>query len=271
MDGYSPSSYGDAMSDVYDDWYRDVSDVDATVERLEAEGHRERSAEGALRVLELGAGTGRLALPLAARGHDVTALDISDAMLDRLRAADPDALVTAVRGDMAGPLPAGPFDLVFVAYNSLFLLTDDKRQAACFAAVAAALAPSGCFVVEAFVPTMDEAGVPGSSVSSVDVRSITAGRVVLSVSVTDANRQRVDGQFVDLTDGAPVRLRPWSIHFSTPDQLDEMATVAGFTRAHRTSNMDGRPFDAHSSHHVTVYRRGTSHEEAPDPRGVAQS
>lgn len=276
MDGYTPASYGDGMSEVYDDWYRDVSDVGATVERLEAEGRREGPCTGPLSVLELGAGTGRLALPIAALGHDVTALDISAGMLDRLRDADPHGSVTAVLGDMAGPLPTGPFDVVFVAYNSLFLLTADGHQAKCFAAVAAALAPSGCFVVEAFVPSTDEAGPNDDSVggdsptSRVGVRSLTVGRVVLSVSVTDNDRQRVDGQFVELTDGAPVRLRPWSIRFSTPAQLDAMATAAGFERIHRTSDMAGHPFGGHSCHHVTVYRRVPSPEEAPDIRGVAQ-
>lgn len=276
MDGYHPASYGDGMSEVYDDWYRDVSDVGATVERLEAEGRQEGPATGPLSVLELGAGTGRLAIPLAALGHHVTALDISAGMLDRLRDADPQGSVTPVLGDMAGPLPTGPFDVVFVAYNSLFLLTADGHQAKCFAAVADALEPSGCFVVEAFVPSTDESGPDDGSVSvaapssSIGVRSLTAGQVVLSVSVTDHDRQRVDGQFVELTDGAPVRLRPWSIRFSTPAQLDQMATAAGLERIHRTSDMTGQPFGGHSSDHVTVYRRAPSPEEAPDTRGVAQ-
>ena len=81
-------------------------------------------------------GTGRLAIPLAGLGHDVTGIDVSAAMLDRLRAADAGQRVTAVLGDMVDDLPAGPFDVVFVAFNSLFMLTDPDRQQACFAAVA---------------------------------------------------------------------------------------------------------------------------------------
>ena len=80
MDGYGPSTYGDRFADVYDDWYADVSDVDATVGRVAA------LAGPGGRVLELGAGSGRLAVPLAARGLDVWAVDASPAMLDRLRA-----------------------------------------------------------------------------------------------------------------------------------------------------------------------------------------
>ena len=87
MRGYDATSYGDAFADVYDSWYHDVSDVDATVDLI-----RSLAGSGG-RVLELGVGTGRLAMPMAAAGLRVTGVDSSERMLDRLRAADPDGTV----------------------------------------------------------------------------------------------------------------------------------------------------------------------------------
>src|SRR5262245_66138766 len=99
MQGYRPETYGDRIADIYDELFAGVSDVAATVSFLDSLVTARPS-----RVLELAVGTGRLAIPLAARGHDVTGIDISTAMLDRLRAADPDQRVTAVHGDMVDEL-----------------------------------------------------------------------------------------------------------------------------------------------------------------------
>lgn len=244
MKGYVPESYGDGFADVYDDWYQGVSNVDDTIALIERIG-----AAAPLRILELAVGTGRLAIPLARRGHAVTGIDISAAMLDVLARSDPDGLVTAVTGDMVDDIPPGPFDVVFVAYTSLFMLTDPTRQAACFATVAGVLAPGGAFVVEAFVPF--DPPRPGSDVS---LRSMTASTVVLSVSTTDAERQRVDGHFIELTDGAPVRLRPYSLRYSTPSELDAFATTAGMRLVDRFEDFGRAPFDPESSpRHVSVY------------------
>ncbi len=246
MDGYDDTSYGDGFADVYDEWYADVSDVDTTVATL-----LELVDGGS--VLELGVGTGRLALPLAVAGRPlgvtVTGIDTSTAMLDRLAARDTDDLVCARRGDMAGPLPDGPFDLVFVAYNTLFNLTDPARQADCFGAVAGVLRPGGRFVVEAFVPPTDH----GRS-SDVSVRSVAADRVVLSVSVQDPDRQVAEGQFVEFTEAGGVRLRPWSIRYASVAELDETAGAAGLDLEHRWESFARGPFVDESDRHVTVYR-----------------
>ena len=245
MERYDDTSYGDAFADVYDDWYADVSDVAATVETL-----LELARHG--RVLELGVGTGRLAIPLAragaAHGVRVAGIDTSSAMLDRLAASDGDGLVDGRLGNMAGPLPDGPFDLVFVAYNTLFNLTTAASQTACFEAVSRALAPGGRFVVEAFVPSDD--GGPDSDVS---VRSMAADRVVLSVSTRDPDRQVAEGQFVEFTEAGGVRLRPWSIRYCSVSELDDMAERAGFELEHRWGSFARDAFGAGSERHVSVY------------------
>lgn len=241
--GYDDQSYGDGFADVYDDWYADITDVEATTTTL-----TELAAGG--RVLELGIGTGRLALPLAAGGVDVHGVDSSAAMLDRLRVKSGADRVRAVVGDMVDGLPDGPFSLVFVAYNTFFSLLSSERQEACFAAVTSRLSPGGVFAIEAFVPD------PGhASASSVTVRSVHVDRVVLSVSSADPDAQRAEGQYIDITEAGGVRLRPWSIRWATPAQLDEMAARTGLQLTERWGGFDRTPFDADSARHVSIYRR----------------
>lgn len=241
MRGYGASSYGDGFADVYDDWYRGISDVGATV------GTLAELADGGP-VLELGVGTGRLAIPLAAAGVEVTGVDASDAMLARLASKDGAGRVTVARGDMVDDLPAGPFALAFVAYNTLFNLVTAERQQECFRAVAARLRPGGRFVVEAFVPTPQ----PGPEVA---VRSLESDRVVLSVSVRDDANQRAEGHFVELTESGGVRLRPWSIRYAPPAELDRMAVDAGLELQERWEDFARNAFTSDSDRHVSVYRR----------------
>lgn len=247
MRGYDDASYGDGFADVYDEWYDGLSDVVATTATL-----LELAAGGP--VLELGVGTGRLAIPLAeagaAAGVTVHGVDTSAAMLDRLAAKPGGPLVRASLGDMVDGLPDGPFGLVFVAYNTFFGLLTDERQRACMSAVAARLAPGGAFAIEAFVP--DDAVAAQSGVT---VRSVSVDRVVLSVSTSDPAAQTAEGQYVDITEAGGVRLRPWSIRWATPAQLDEMAAATGLHLAQRWAGFGREPFDADSVRHVSVYRK----------------
>jgi SAM-dependent methyltransferase len=246
VDGFDASTYGDAFADVYDDWYPGVSDVADTVDRIVDLATATSGKPG--RVLELGVGTGRLAVPMADAGLVVHGVDASAAMLDRLRAKDADGRVTATLGDMVADLPSGPFDVALVAYNTLFNLTRPGEQAACFAAVARCLRPGGRFVVEAFVPDTSLSG------SAVTVRSMAVDRVVLSVSVHDPTTSTAQGQFVELRDGDGVRLRPWSIRYATPAELDAMAVAAGFALEQRWTSFTDERFDDDADRHVSVYR-----------------
>ncbi|WP_040492454.1 class I SAM-dependent DNA methyltransferase [Ilumatobacter nonamiensis] len=243
MRGYDSTSYGDGFADVYDEWYSDVTDVDATVSRMLT-----LTGAGGT-VLELGVGTGRLAGPMAAAGLRVTGIDSSAAMLERIAAQPGGDSVVAIHGDMVRDLPDGPFDSCLVAYNTLFNLLDQAEQRECFRVVAARLPPGGCFVVEAIVP--DPTAPAGGDVS---VRSIAADRVVLSVSDHRPHDQRTTGQFVELTEAGGVRLRPWAIRWAPPEELDAMATDAGFTLEERFADMAGNPYDEAADHHVSVYR-----------------
>ncbi|HET9601927.1 MAG TPA: class I SAM-dependent methyltransferase [Acidimicrobiales bacterium] len=246
VEGFEPPAYGEAMADVYDEWYAGVSDVEATVAALV----RLSDMAGGGRVLELGVGTGRLAIPLAKTGLTVTGIDVSPAMLARLLAKPGGDRVDVLVGDMADDLPAGPFSVAFVAFNTFFGLDSADAQARCFVEVASRLDPRGCFVVEAFVP--DDEIIEGGD--RVEVRSLSADRVVLTVSRHDAAAQRAQGQFVELTESGGVRLRPWSLRYAPPAELDAMADHAGLALAHRWAAWDETPFTPDSPHHVSVYR-----------------
>ena len=245
VEGYADNTYGDSFADVYDDWYGTVSDIEATTAAVAVlAAHRPD-----LPVLELGIGTGRLALPLAAAGIDVVGIDASRAMLDVLERKAPATGVRWLQGDMVDDLPPGPFSVVFVAYNTLFNLRTALRQQQCFAAVAERLAPGGAFVVEAFVPSTTE-----DVRDAISIRSLTAGRVVLSVSRSDPSTQTADGQYIDITEAGGVRLRPWSVHWSTPAQLDAMASTVGLHLAERWADFAQAPFTPSSERHVSVWR-----------------
>ncbi|MEO6651952.1 MAG: class I SAM-dependent methyltransferase [Ilumatobacteraceae bacterium] len=242
MEGYDDTTYGESFADVYDEWYGAISDVDATVSALADLANRQA-------VLELGVGTGRLAVPLAEAGVAVTGIDTSTAMLARLADRDREHLVHAIHGSMVDDLPDGPFGLAFVAYNTLFNLRTAAEQQACFVAVARCLAPGGRFAVETFVA--DPADGPADDVS---VRSVQADRVVLSISVRRPADQVAEGSFVEFTQAGGVRMRPWSIRYSTLAELDAAAIAAGFTVEHRWLSFAREPFSPGSDRHVTVYR-----------------
>ena len=264
MHGYHDASYGDAFADVYDEWYEgreelgDTATIVATLAEL----------AGAGPVLELGVGTGRLAIPLAATlagsmggtlgpagpglgPATLHGLDASAPMLQRMAAKPGGGAVVAHQGDMVDGLPDGPFTLVFAAYNTFFNLLSEARQQACFHAVARRLAPGGHFVVEAFVAADDAAA--GRDVA---VKSVTADRVVLSVSVSDPAAQTAEGQYVEFTEAGGVRLRPWSVRWSTPAQLDAMAAAAGLRLVHRWHDFARRQFGPDSDRHVSVFANG---------------
>ena len=245
MRGYDHRSYGEGFADVYDEWYADVTDVDATVRRMVD------VAGGEGRVLELGVGTGRLAVPMAAAGLRVVGIDSSEAMLAKLRERDTASTVEAVLGDIAGDLPAGPFDAVLVAYNTIFNLLGEQDQPRLFQRVAERLAPGGVVRRRGIRASAD--ATDGSS--EVTVRSMAVDHVVLSVSVNRPDEQVAEGQFVQFSEAGGVRLRPWSIRWATPEQLDSMAAAAGLHLDARLGDMTGTAFTDDSAQHVSVYRR----------------
>ncbi|MET0727038.1 MAG: class I SAM-dependent methyltransferase [Acidimicrobiales bacterium] len=261
MEGYDASTYGDRFAEVYDDWYGDITDVEACARHLAA-------LAGGGPALELGIGSGRLALPLVRRGVAVHGIDTSPAMIEQLRAKPGGEDIPVTLADMADLSVLGParFTLVFVAFNTLFNLPSEAQQRRCIAGAAALLTPAGALVIEAFVPADP---VAGSAEASVTPRRIHADEVVLTVSQVDHRAQTISGQHVHLRESG-TRLRPWHLRYATPEQLDTMAGAAGLELVDRVADWDGGPFDESSSVHVSTYRRasvrGVPEHPPADPR-----
>lgn len=255
MQDYHPGTYGEAFADMYDEWYSDVTDAPACVAAV-----MRLAAGGA--VLELGAGTGRLALPLAAGGAEVWALDASRAMLSALVAKPGSDRVHLVLGDMARPplRPGAGFAVVLCAFNALFNLPDLAEQRLCLEAAAALLAPGGRLIVETSLPggapdpeTGDLAAAAEFETDAVDVKTIEADRVVLSAWQHRSATQEIRGQMIDITP-AGIRLRPWQLHYRTAPQLDAAARDAGLALQERWSDWGGRRFDpVLSTEQIAVY------------------
>jgi SAM-dependent methyltransferase len=239
---WDDSAYGRGFADVYDDWYHDLTDLDACSDAIVA-----LAGLSGAPVLELGIGTGRIAVALIARHLGVVGIDVSPEMVAQLRTKPGGADIDVVIGDMVDELPAGPFGVVLAAYNTVFNLMSHARQQALFSAVAPRLAPGGSLVVEASVPRFDDHG------DAIGLRTMTADTVVLSVARYDIESHRAQGQFVQFTNGS-VRLRPWQICWSTPEQLDDFAARAGLELVSRSADWIGTSFSDTAPQHVSVYR-----------------
>lgn len=144
MEEYTASTYGDRIARAYDGFYGPV-DVSERTDLL-------KELAGGGRALELGIGTGTFALPLAARGVDVHGIEISEAMVDQLRAKEGGDTMPVSISDFADVEVEGAFSLIFVISNTFFMLTEQEDQIRCFQNVASHLDGSGVFVVHAFVP-----------------------------------------------------------------------------------------------------------------------
>lgn len=236
--------YDDRQAHAYDDRYAERSaEVPPLVEFLAALG-----SPGP--VLELGIGTGRLALPLAGRGLEVHGIDASGPMVERLRAKAGGDGIPVVVGDFAdvGKLVDAEYRLVFVAFNTLFELDTQDDQVRCFAGVAHHLAPGGAFVVEAFAPDLTRLD------QHLSVSMVEAGVVRLQATRHDPLEQRVSGHSMSITDGG-VDLWPWAIRYASVPELDLMARLAGLRLRERWAGWEREPFTAASTRHVSVYER----------------
>jgi len=230
-----PSTYGDRIADVYDDWYGGATDVEGTVATVARYGSS---------VLELGIGTGRLAVPMLEAGLDVAGIDASGAMVDRLRAKVGDRIPVTVADFTDVPVPDRErrYDVVLLAFNALLNLTSTDAQVRC-------LRRCGEIASNVLVETF----VPGDAApsSAVEVRDVTPDEVRLSAYRIEDDV--VTGSIVSITESG-IRLRPWSVRLTTPEQLDAVASDAGLAVAERWSSWRGDRFNAESDRSITLYR-----------------
>ena len=248
MNDYTAATYGDKIAEVYDQMYPMRANVAPAVDAL-----TKLAGNGA--ALELGIGTGRIALPLAERGIEVHGIDASEAIVAQMRAKPGGAAIPVTITDFSDfslkdSHGDRKFSLVYVVFNTLFQATSQQAQVRCFRSVAAHLADGGVFLVEAFVPD------PTRFTRN---QNISAGRVesdLVSIDIShhDPVNQFVRSQHVFLTESG-IELYPVQVRYSWPSELDLMAQLAGMRLRERWSNWDGSPFIASSEFHISIYQK----------------
>ena len=240
--GADEGYFGESVAARYDDasWSMfDPEVIGPTVDLLP-----ELAGDGA--ALEFAIGTGRIALPLAERGVKVAGIDNSEAMLERLREKPGADKVDARVGDIAATRVEGAFSLVFLVFNTIFNLTTQDGQVACFANAAAHLDAGGRFVIEARVPELQRLPL-GQTV--LPWRADPTG---MSYYVYDVVTQRLSGQHYYFDDGK-VEASPTEMRYAWPSELDLMARLAGLPLEHRWGGWRREPFTHLSPAHVSVY------------------
>jgi SAM-dependent methyltransferase len=206
----------------------------------------ELAGDGA--ALELGIGTGRVAVPLSERGVRVSGIDLSEAMVARLREKPGAASIEVAIGDFATTRIPGEFSVVFLVFNTIFNLVTQDAQVACFENAAAHLKPGGCFVIETAVPDLQRLP-PGQSI--IPFRAAPDG---ISFDVYDVVTQRFSSQHFVFEDGR-VRAFPVEFRYAWPAELDLMARVADLELRDRWGDWRREPFTALSGSHVSVYTK----------------
>ncbi|MFD3504933.1 class I SAM-dependent DNA methyltransferase [Streptomyces sp. NPDC058676] len=203
---------------------------------------------GTGRALELGIGTGRIALPLSRRGVEVHGIDLSRAMTDRLRAKPGGEAIGVTIGDFATTRVAGGFSVACLVFNTIMNLTTQDAQVDCFRNAAAHLEPGGCFVVEVMVPDLRRLP-PGQNAVPFHV-----GSTRLGFDTYDVATQSMSSHHVEVEDG---RGSFWSIPFRYvwPAELDLMARLAGMRLRERWDGWTRQPFTGESRQHVSVWEK----------------
>jgi SAM-dependent methyltransferase len=239
--------FGEAVAARYDESSADMfapAVADPVVDFL-----ADLAGQGA--ALELGIGTGRIALPLARRGIRVYGIDLSEAMVARLRAKPGGEQVTVTIGDFATTTVDGRFSVAYLVFNTIMNLTTQDGQVACFQNVAAQLDPGGCFVIEVMVPALQRLP-PGET-----VRPFTVTPTHLGFDEYDVASQGLISHHYTVVDDK-LELVSMPFRYVWPSELDLMARLAGMTLRERWSGWNREPFTSDSTSHVSVWEKPAS-------------
>ncbi len=242
-DGYDAGAYGREVGADYDRFYGDVPETDACVARLAA------WAGPGGRVLEFGLGSGRLALPLAARGLDVHGIEGSPEMDALLRDKPGGEDIAVTIGNFADTVLDERFDLVVLALNTIFGMPSQADQVECFRNAARHLRPGGRFLVEAFV--LDPSQFRDGPV--ITPRLWGTERVELQVQAYDPHTQRVDTRNLHIGEQG-IRVLSVMNQYAAPRELDLMAQIAGLELEGRWGGWRDEEFTVLSRSHVSLYR-----------------
>ena len=203
---------------------------------------------GGGRALELGIGTGRIALPLAQRGVPVHGIELSKAMVARLRAKQGGEDIGVTIGNFATTTVDGTFSVGYLVFNTILNLTTQAAQVACFRNVAAHLEPGGCFVLEVGVPELQRLP-PGETLRAFHVSETRWG-----LDEYDVATQGLTSHHFEVVDGSLERLSI-PFRYAWPSELDLMAQLAGMRLRERWSGWKREPFTSDSDKHVSVWEK----------------
>ena len=248
MNDYTAATYGDKIADVYDQMYPMRANVRPTVDAL-------AKLAGNGPALELGIGTGRVALPLAERGIEVHGIDASKAIIAKMRAKPGGDTIPVTISDFSDfslkdANRRRKFSLVYVVFNTLFQATSQQAQVNCFRSVAAHLTDAGVFLVEAFVPDMSRF----TRNQNVSAGRVESDLVSLDISSHDPVNQFVQSQHVYFTESG-IKLYPVQVRYSWPSELDLMAQLAGMRLRERWGDWNDSPFTVSSENHISIYEK----------------
>ena len=244
-DDYTDATYGDRIAEIYDERYVGSFEEDTSRAVTFLKGF----ASGGP-ALELGIGTGRVALPLASEGVEVHGIDASQAMVDRLRAKPGGEVIPVTIGSFSEFALPNRFPLIYVVFNTFFGLLTQDEQVSCMQAVSRHLTPDGVFVMQAFVPNLSRFEAWGRQ--RVSAESIGVDHVSLEVSKVDPFTQRTDSQHVVIR-GGELRMYPVRIRFAYPSELDLMAKISGLRLRERWSDWGRSSFPSGAWQHISVW------------------
>jgi len=239
-DGY----FGEPVAATYDEESAEMfapAAVDPVVDLL-------AGLAGGGRALELGIGTGRIALPLAARGVPVHGIELSRAMVARLRAKPGGAQIGVTIGDFATARAEGTFTLAYLVFNTIMNLTTQEAQVACFRNVAAHLAPGGCFVIEVHVPQLRRLP-PGQNAVPFHVSPTR-----WAFDVYDTATQAMSSNYIEV-EGGRGKHTSFPFRYVWPAELDLMAQLAGMRLRERWGGWRREPFTSESDQHVSIWEK----------------
>jgi trans-aconitate methyltransferase len=241
MTEYEQHTYGDEIAGMYDQLYPDADP--ACIDLL-------AQLAGTGPALELGIGTGRIALPLRQRGVEVEGIDASREMVAKLQAKEGGLEIPVHLGSFEQFALGRDYRLVYVVFNTFFNLPGQEEQVRCFQSIAGHLSAEGCFLIEAFVPD------PGrfTDFQSVRLVDITRQTLRLEVSYHDPVAQRVKARHVMVSEEG-LRFCPVEIRYAWPSELDLMARVAGLQLRERWGSWSRDSFTRDSTKHISLYGR----------------
>lgn len=242
MKEFDPSTFGELNAEDYDELH-DPGTTDECVNLI-----AELAGSGS--ILELAVGTGRIALPLIQKGLSVHGIEGSERMVSKLRAKRGGDSMPVMVGDFADVGIDGPYDFVFLVFNTLFNLTSQDDQVRCFRNVAERLRAGGAFLVEAVIP--DVSGFHDGY--RVRTKHVDFGAAWLEAAKYDPVRQLVEFQRIRITNDG-VKLVPLPMRYAWPSEIDLMAQLAGLRLKYRWGGWDRTAFTAKSTMHISVYEK----------------